>query len=109
MDENSAETSTTLTLNVAYNSPPVITGLEKESSGCRTNSTVTVECTACDPECDDLSYHWRTNGGKIEGEGPSVLWIAPDELGTFTITVSVTDGKGGTAEQSVEIEVEGGG
>ena len=109
MDENGAETSTTLTLNVAYNSPPVITGLETESSGCRTNSTVMVKCTACDPECDGLAYHWRTNGGKIEGEGPSVLWIAPDELGTFTIKVSVTDSKGGMAEQSVEIEVEGGG
>lgn len=38
-----------------------------------------------------------------------MLWIAPDKLGTFTITVSVTDGKGGTAEQSVKIEVEEGG
>ncbi len=46
--------------------------------------------------------------GKIKEEGPFVLWIAPDELGTFTITAQVSDGKGGEVEESLDIEVKGG-
>jgi hypothetical protein len=108
-DEGGAESSMTLTLNVAANALPVIIGLEAEEPGCRTNASVMVECTACDPECDILAYRWQATGGEIEGEGASVRWNSPGEAGTYTITVSVTDGMGGVAEHSLDIEVEEGG
>jgi hypothetical protein len=108
-DEGGAETSMTITLNVEANAPPVITGFEAEETGCRTSAKMEVECTACDPDCDMLTYRWEATGGEIEGDGPSILWISPDETGIFTITVRVIDSRGGVAQQSLDIEVDEGG
>ena len=44
-------------------------------------------------------------GGQIQGEGDSVIWVAPDTTGDFTITVVVTDGNGGKISSSVNIIV----
>ena len=107
-DNRGGESSMTLTLSVMPNNPPVIVSLESEDTGCRKRDPVAVDCIAYDHDGDKLIYQWIVTGGEIKEEGPFVLWIAPDELGTYTITSRVSDGKGGQVEESLEIEVKGG-
>ena len=108
IDSKAAEASTNLSLNVAANQPPVIVSLEAEDTGCRRSAPVAVDCIAYDQDGDDLVYQWTATGGEIEGEGPYISWVAPDELGVYTVAVRVGDQRGGEAEESLEIEVEGG-
>jgi hypothetical protein len=54
--------------------------------------TTQVSCTAVDPDEDELTYTWSADGGALSGSGGNVAWTAPDELGTYTITVAVSDG-----------------
>ena len=107
-DNRGGESTMTLTLGVVSNTPPVIVSLEAEDTGCRKKDPVAVDCLAYDQDGDELVYQWTATGGEIQGEGPFVSWIAPDELGIFTITVQVSDGKGGGLEESLDIEVKGG-
>ncbi|MBE9477779.1 MAG: hypothetical protein IMY81_00875 [Chloroflexi bacterium] len=107
-DDRGGESTMTLTLGVVSNTPPVIVSLKAEDTGCRRNAPVVLDCIAYDHDGDELIYQWTVTGGEIKGDGPLVSWIAPDELGTFTITVQVSDGRGGEVEESLDIEVEGG-
>ena len=107
-DGRGGESTMTLTLGVVPDTPPVIVNLKAEDTGCRRNAPVMFDCIAYDHDGDELTYQWTATGGEIKGEGPFVSWVAPDELGTYTITVQVSDDKGGEAEESLDIEVEGG-
>ena len=69
------------------------------------SSTTEVRCVAADPEGDTLSYSWSADGGKISGEASTVNWTAPETKGKYTIRAVVSDGKGGTTTESVNISV----
>lgn len=56
-----------------------------------------VVVTATDLDSDPLSYAYNVNGGAITGTGPAVQWTAPPTAGAYGLTVTVTDGNGGTA------------
>ena len=93
------------------NQPPVVTWLTidgappaKENTA-RQWVTKTIHCNAQDPDGDNLSYLWRTTGGKITGEGSTVGWTSPGINGDYSITVVVSDGRGGKAEGSVVFKV----
>lgn len=62
-------------------------------------------CVASDRDGDDLSYNWSASGGNITGTGASVNWTAPDIVGSYNVTVSVTDGRGGKVMKQVTIIV----
>jgi hypothetical protein len=64
-----------------------------------------IVCEANDTDGDTLTYQWLADGGTIKGEGSSVTWVAPDTAGNYTVTVAVTDGKGGEATDSTTIAV----
>jgi DNA-binding transcriptional regulator of glucitol operon len=104
-DGRGGEATAELTIGVAVNHSPAIDSLTAERQKVRKAMTSTIECTASDPDGDELSYTWSTSGGSISGEGSVVTWVAPNTFGTYTITVTVTDGRGGQATQSIEIVV----
>ncbi len=105
-DGRGGEATTQLTINVvAPNQPPVIDSLTTEKELVVKAGTSTIECIASDPDEDELSYTWSAERGNISGEGAVVTWVAPNTYGTYTITVTVTDGRGGEASESVSIEV----
>jgi len=62
-------------------------------------------CTTLDRDGDELSYNWSANGGEINGEGATVNWTAPYSVGSYNVTVTVTDGRGGEVMKQVTIEV----
>ena len=64
-----------------------------------------ISCTATDADNDTLHYTWNASGGTIKGEDELILWISPDDEGQYTVTVTVDDGKGGSASSSVTLRV----
>lgn len=105
-DGRDGEMTTQLTIKVvAPNQPPVIESLTPERWLVVKAGTSTIECVASDPDGDELSYIWSKDEGNISGEGDTVTWVAPNAYGIYTITVTVTDGRGGEASESVSIEV----
>src|SRR5204863_4642070 len=67
-------------------------------------STVTGE--AQDPDGDMLRYRWTAPSGTFQNAADRhTLWTAPQQEGSVPVTVTVDDGKGGTASDSVTIQV----
>jgi len=60
-----------------------------------------IECVASDPDGDELLFEWSTDGGGVSGEGAVATWTAPLRGGEVTVTVTVSDGRGGVTSASV--------
>jgi hypothetical protein len=87
------------------NQPPVIDSLTAQWRQVKKAMSVPIECATRDPDGDELSYSWSVDGGEITGDGAVGNWVTPDANGTYTITVTVTDGRGGWDTESLEIRV----
>jgi len=90
------------------NQVPVITGLNISSSQIFIGRTVSVLCTASDPDGHPLSYSWEVSHGKITGSssGDSIAWTAPESPNSdVQIKVTVTDIQGGTATKTLMVNV----
>ena len=95
-----------LFLGLSCNSQqPVITSLKAEAEWTVPLGSLQVTCNASAPEGNELSYSWSTNGGEINGGGAMVTWTAPDSAGSYDVTVTVIDGRGGEATKQVTITV----
>ena len=51
-----------------------------------------------------LVYEWNASGGRIVGNGETVVYVAPESAGTYTITLEVSDGTV-TERNDIRIEV----
>lgn len=88
------------------NAPPSITSLTPSATSVLPEDSCTIGCIATDPGGDTLSYSWSASGGTITGTGSTVTWTAPAAEGIYTISVTVSDGKGGEDSASCTITVE---
>jgi len=89
------------------NHPPTATcSADKSSVFVDSGDTVAVSSQASDPDGDPLTYNWTATGGQVDGTGAAVRWLsAGTTVGTYTVTLKVDDGRGGTATCSVDIQV----
>jgi len=87
------------------NQPPVISSLVAEDMQLYPSGNTEIQCIAQDADVDQLDFIWACTGGGFSGAGPIVIWKAPPDYGTYTITVTVEDGKGGSAQRSLDITV----
>jgi hypothetical protein len=87
------------------NNPPVISSLDASQNPVEVNQTVTILCSASDQDTETFTFRWSVNGEIIEEESSSLSWRAPDTAGTYNITCTVSDGRGGEDSESVSIEV----
>jgi hypothetical protein len=62
-------------------------------------------CQASDPDGDNLQYEWSTGDGVVIGSGARMIWVSPDTMGNYNVSVTVSDGKGGEAKQAVSVRV----
>jgi len=88
-----------------FNNDPVITGLEADNDCLCPAESCRIHAVAFDEDGDELTYQWSVTGGNITGQGPTVIWTAPDTAATYTITVEVADGRGGKASMQLSIGV----
>ncbi len=87
------------------NRPPTISCTPDRSS-VLVGERVNITCDASDPDGDPLTFSWRTSAGQVIGSGPKVqLDTTGGNPGTYTVTARVDDGRGGTADSSVNIDV----
>ncbi len=87
------------------NHRPAIASLQAEPERVIPSGSCQIACNASDRDGDGLSYNWSASGGEINGEGATVTWTAPNSAGSYNVTVTVTDGRGGEAMKYVIIEV----
>jgi len=88
------------------NHSPSISSLTAVPSGpIGANQSTSITCLATDPDGDTLTYSWAKTGGIISGIGSAIIWTAPNTAGTYAITCTVYDGKGGEDSESVNISV----
>ena len=90
------------------NRPPVVSCSANPNhivAGSR--DAILVHANASDPDFDPLMYIWTATGGTIDGTGYEVRWSPTGlALGTYSVTVRVDDGRGGTANCLAEIRVD---
>ena len=68
---------------------------------------VEITAEASDPDNDPLTYSWNTSGGRLEGTGANVKFHTHElPPGSYTITGHVDDGRSGTADCAVNVDVQ---
>jgi outer membrane protein OmpA-like peptidoglycan-associated protein len=68
--------------------------------------TSTVTATAQDPDGDPLTYRWTAPTGTLANPAQrQTVWTAPQQEGRVPVTVTVNDGRGGTASDTANIQV----
>jgi outer membrane protein OmpA-like peptidoglycan-associated protein len=66
----------------------------------------TVSADGQDPDGDPLTYQWRAAAGSLTAPtSRQSPWTAPMQVGPVLFTVTVDDGRGGTASDTVTIQV----
>jgi outer membrane protein OmpA-like peptidoglycan-associated protein len=87
------------------NHPPTA-ALSIERSSILPGERTGVTCNGSDPDNDPLTYSYTTTGGQIVGSGSSVQFDSADlKPGSYTVKCAVSDGRGGTADASGNVEV----
>ncbi len=104
-DGKGASTQRNLDITISANQSPRISSLSANPSGVLYGGSTTVTCIASDPDGDAVRYSWEASGGSITGVGDKVTWIAPSKGGSYTISVIISDGKGGETIGNVMVTV----
>ena len=90
------------------NHPPVAAcSVNPTSLFAGSGDIVAVHVTASDPDNDPLTYSYSATGGSVDGTGADARWNSSGvAAGSYTVSVKVDDGKGGTASCAADIKVE---
>ena len=88
-----------------FNNVPLISSVQSQREWVDVLHSTEITCVASDPDEDELTYLWEAASGDISGQGSTVTWTAPDTPGTYAITVTVTDGRGGEVKTQLTIDV----
>jgi outer membrane protein OmpA-like peptidoglycan-associated protein len=68
--------------------------------------TANVSAAASDPDNDPLTYRWSAPTGTLDRTNQSTaVWTAPNQAGPVPLSVTVNDGRGGSASDTVTIQV----
>ncbi len=113
--QNNLRASTGLVLHFGGNPPPpppnhpptVTVSANPTKVFAGSGDAIALQAKGSDPDNDNLTYKWIATGGTVDGSGTDVRWysngVAP---GTYTVTVTADDGRGGTASASTDVQVE---
>jgi hypothetical protein len=97
--------STRPPLLAQQNRPPSVRA-RCEPCSVEMGKTATVSATGQDPDGNHITYAWTTPAGTVANpSGSQTQWTAPMQQGPVPVTITVTDGKGGTATDVITIQV----
>jgi len=92
--------------NLGPNEAPQISSVLANPVEPETGEESTITVTANDPDDDTLTYDFSVesgNGTMVSETDNTAVWRAPDDEGTYTINITVSDGKGGFDYQEFQI------
>ena len=97
-----------------HNYEPVISSIIANPNPAPSGSIVTLTCKASDDDessmmkNESLEYSWSCAYGEIvsENNDDNAIWIAPDELGEYSISCIVADQFNGMDISTVDVTVE---
>src|SRR6185436_13865177 len=90
---------------IAQNRPPTVTA-QCDPCSVQVGQNSTVRGNGTDPDGDTLTYRWTAPSGTLATpNNQQSTWTAPQQPGPVTLTVTVNDGKGGTASATTTIQV----
>jgi len=89
----------------ASNHSPVIDDIVLEYTAIERGGSGQIKCIAHDVDGDRLTYKWEVDRGNISGKGANVVYTAPNSFVNVTLSVFVSDGRGGWAQRSAAFKV----
>ena len=98
-------TTATGTQPVVPNQAPEVLSITAATDRIEPFSICELECDAVDSDGDPLTYVWSVSAGEIYGDGPRIEWGSPVAEGLYRVSVTVNDGRGGSAEYSLPLRV----
>jgi hypothetical protein len=106
-DGHGGKTSSADTLQVVavINHPPVIKKIGALPRKVDLGATSALSCLVSNPDTSLLTYTWSASAGSLSGTGSAVTWHAPFVAGNDYLRCTVDDGKGGSATDSLALEV----
>jgi outer membrane protein OmpA-like peptidoglycan-associated protein len=88
------------------NRPPVIS-CSVERSPILPGERTAITAVASDPDNDPLTFTWTASGGQIVGSGAKVQFDSTGlQPGSYNVKGTVSDGRGGSADCSVNVDVQ---
>jgi len=101
-ESSEGKAADTMTLIWNCNASPEIKGISLSSSTLYVGEQYDVSIDALDPDGDVLSYAWSVAGGSItDSTANPTKWNTPDAPGDYSISVTVSDGRGNTSNSSI--------
>jgi outer membrane protein OmpA-like peptidoglycan-associated protein len=101
-----ADCSVNIRVQPRPNRPPTMS-CSADRTTVTVGQTVAITASASDPDDDKLTFAWRANGGRIEGDGASIRYVTTGLApGSYSINGRVDDGRGGAADCSVNVDVQ---
>lgn len=101
-----ATCATDITVAKRPNRPPTIS-CSTDRSPIMPGERTGITAVASDPDGDPLTYSYSSSSGQVTGDGPKAVFdstgLAP---GSYTVKCSVSDGRGGTADASTNVDVQ---
>jgi len=102
----SATCSTDVRVEPKPNQPPTIS-CSTDRSPIQPGERTGITSTASDPDNDALTYSYSATGGTVTGTGPKAEFDSTGlQAGSYTVKCSVSDGKGGNADASTNVDVQ---
>jgi len=98
-----AEFSTSLRVKANY--VPEIVSLSSYSDWALPETSTFVSCVATDLDGDQITYEWSATAGEVFGQGNAIVWVAPAELGAYSVKVLARDAYGGESSREIPISV----
>ncbi len=99
-----------VTIPLQVNAPPVIDRIDVSHTNPKPGDTLVITAFVSDPDPDDvLTYTWRgvaPDGGVKIFSGQTVSTVMPPIAGDFTVTLTVTDGNGGSASKTGTVTID---
>lgn len=101
-----ATCATDITVAKRPNRPPTIS-CSTDRSPIMPGERTGITSVASDPDGDPLTYSYSATAGQVTGDGPKAVFdstgLAP---GSYTVKCLVSDGRGGTAGASTNVDVQ---